>query len=462
MRLRIVRHFMLACLLCWELGMASVRAQGLPLLRDSEIEDTIRGWAEPLFLAAHVDPASVRLLLVNDQSLNAFVAGGQNLFLNSGLLTAADTPGQIIGVLAHEIGHISGGHLARSGEAIRGAQNTGLFATLLGIGLIALGAATGNSAGAQAGGAVIASGQVAGQRTFLAYTRTQERSADQAGVNFLDRTHQSTAGLLAFMEKLADQELLAVSRQDPYVRSHPLTYDRMEFLREHLRVSRWSSVQDRPEDVMRHDRMRAKLIGFLERPQRVLNNYYPPSDQSLPGRYARAVAYFRLANLDDAIAEVDSLIAEAPNDPFFFELKGQIYYESGLIAESVPYYEKAVALRPEDALILTGLGQARLQTRDPALVAPAVEALEAARRVDVENPATWRLLGNGYHALGDEGASALASAEYSLLIGRVDDVFLHLGRADKFYAEGSSGWLQAQDVRLQADQLAVLQKERGG
>ena len=460
MGLRIARTVMLACLLCWELGSASTRAQGLSLLRDSEIEDTIRLWTEPLFLAARVDPASVRLLLVNDSSLNAFVAGGQNLFINSGLLTASDSPGQVIGVLAHEIGHISGGHLARTGEALRGAQAASLVATLLGIGLIALGAATGNSEGAKAGGAVIAGGQSAGQRTFLAYTRTQERSADQAAVDVLDRTHQSSAGMLAFMEKLADQELLAVSRQDPYVRSHPLTYDRIEFLREHLRTSPWSDVPDRPQDIVRHQRMRAKLIGFIERPHRVLHNHYPVTDQSLPARYARAVAYFRLSQLDKAFAEIDRLIAESPSDPFFLELKGQIHYESGQVAESIPLYEQAVALRPRDALILTALGQARLQTGDASLVTPAIEALEAARRVDNENPTTWRLLGKGYNAIGDDGASALASAEYSLLIGRVQDVFLHLGRADRIYAEGSSGWLKAQDIRGEADQLATLQGER--
>jgi predicted Zn-dependent protease len=446
----------------WEFGMASARAQGLPLVRDSEIEHTIRDWAEPLFRAARVDPASVRLLLVNDPSLNAFVAGGQNLFVHTGLLIAADSPGQVIGVLAHEIGHIAGGHLARSSDALKNAQNTGLFATLLGLGLIALGAASGASGAAQAGTAVITSSQSVGLRTFLAYTRTQERSADQAAVTYLDRTHQSTAGMIAFMEKLADQELLAVSRQDPYVRSHPLTYDRIEFLREHYRTSRWSDAVDTPENMIRFERLQGKLIGFVGRPQSVLHGKYPRSDQSLGARYARTVAYFRLSQLKNAIDEIDGLIAEYPRDPYFLELKGQILYESGRLAESIPFYEQSVALRPNDPLLLTGLGQSQLATGDPAMVESAVKSLEAARRADVENPTTWRLLANGYHDLGDGGASALASAEYSLLTGRVEDVYFHLARADRVYAEGSAGWLQAQDIRLQADQLAALRAEHGG
>ncbi len=459
MATRAIRWLMVLALVCWEIGASTLRAQGLPLIRDSEIEDTIRAWANPLFRAAQLDPASVRLLIVNDQTLNAFVAGGQNLFVNSGLLTEADTPNQIIGVLAHETGHISGGHLARTGDAIRGAQNAGLFATLLGLGLIALGAATGTGDAGQAGGAVIVGGQSAGLRTFLAYTRSQERSADQAAVNLLDRTQQSSAGILQFMEKLADQELLASSRQDPYVRSHPLTRDRIEFLAEHARNSRYTDVPDTPEDIERHERMRAKLVGFLERPNRVLRTFYPVTDQSLEARYGRAVAYLRLSDVDKAVAEMDSLIAERPNDPFFYELKGQILYELGRIRDAVPMYQTAVDLKPDDPLMLTGLGAALLETGDPALVDRAVAALENAMRIDEEFPNTWRLLATGYHARGEEGPAALASAEYALLIGRARDARLHVGRAERAFNEGSPGWLRAQDIKLQADQLIEMQKK---
>lgn len=454
-----IRLLMVAALVCWEIGASTARAQGLPLIRDSEIEDTIRAWADPLFRAARLDPASVRLLIVNDNTLNAFVAGGQNLFLNTGLLTAADTPGQVIGVLAHETGHISGGHLARSGDAISAAQNTGLFATLLGIGLIALGAATGTGNAGEAGSAVIIGGQSAGLRTFLAYTRSQERSADQAAVDLLDRTGQSSIGMLNFMEKLADQELLASSRQDPYVRSHPLTRERIEFIAEHARNSPYSDVPDQPEDIERHERMRAKLIGFLERPRRVLRTFYPLEDQSMPARYGRAVAYLRLSDVEKAVAEMDSLIAERPDDPYFYELKGQILYELGRIQESVPMYQKAVELKPGDALMLTGLGAALLETGDPALVDPAVDALEAAQRVDNETPSTWRLLATGYHARGDDGPAALASAEYALLIGRARDARLHVGRAERMFDEGTPGWLRAQDIKRQAEQLFEMQKK---
>jgi predicted Zn-dependent protease len=454
---RIFSLFLVASLTCWEFAATEARAQGLPLIRDSEIEDTIRSWADPLFTASHLEPGAIRILIVNDESLNAFVAGGQNLFINTGLLIAADTPGQVIGVLAHETGHISGGHLARTADAMREAQTTGLFATLLGIGLVVVGAATGANTGG-AGGAMIASGQTTAMRTFLAYSRAQERSADQSAVTLLDRQHISTRGMLAFLDKLADQELLHISRQDAYVRSHPLTRDRIEFIAEHVRQSPWSDETDAPGDVVRQERMRAKLIAFIKRPRQVLKTFYPETDTSLPGRYARAIAYFRQPDLPRALAEVDSLLAEMPQDPYFHELKGQMLYENGHAAEAIPAYAAAVALRPEDPLLLTGLAQVQLEGGGDAGLAEAIASLESARRIDSENPGTWRLLSIGYHRHGDAGAASLAAGEYSLLIGQAEDARLHAGRAEREYAEGSPGWLRAQDIRQEAVQLIALQQ----
>lgn len=429
----------------------------MPLIRDSEIEDIIRAWADPLFTAAHLDASSVRLLIVNDPGLNAFVAGGQNLFVNTGLLIATDSPGEVIGVLAHETGHIAGGHLARSADAIRDAQATGLFAMLLGIGLVVVGAATGaNTAGA--GGALIAGGQSTGMRSFLAYTRSQERSADQAAVTLLDRTQLSARGMLAFLEKLADQELLVIARQDPYVRSHPLSRDRVDFIAEHVRGSPWSDVPERPEEVARHARLRAKLIAFLEPPRRVLATFYPETDTSIEARYARAIAYFRVPKLALALSEIDALISDYPADPFFLELKGQMLYENARADEAVPIYRAVVAMRPEDALLLTGLARSLLAGDDDASLDEAIDSLEAARRIDRENPATWRLLSIGRHRRGDSGGASLAAGEYALLVGHADDARLHAGRAERELAEGSPGWLRAQDIRQEADQIIAAQR----
>ncbi len=453
---------MLVCAVSWQIAALAAHAQNLPLVRDSEIESTIRGWADPVFTAAGLDPSAVRVLLVNDPALNAFVAGGQNIFLNTGLLMEADSPGQVIGVIAHETGHIAGGHLARTGEAMRAAANTGLFATLVGIGLIALGTATGAANAGQAGGALIAGGQSTGLRTFLAYTRAQERAADQAALNYLDATRQSARGLLDFLGKLQDQELLVSERQDPYVRSHPLTSDRMAFIGRHVGQSLWSEVAETPADVERHARLRAKLIGFLDRPRRVLRTRFPESDQTLAARYGRVIAWMRLPDLPLALAGIEELIAERPDDPYFIELKGQILFEHGKVRDSVPEYQRAADLLPEDTLILTGLGRAQVETGDAGLLPAAVANLETARRGDPENPMTWRVLAAAYHGLGEDGRSALAAGEYALLVGRARDAMRHAERAERQFPEGSPEWLQAQDIKNQAELIAQISRGRAG
>ena len=442
--------------LMWALSASSARAQGLSLIRDSEIEITIRGWADPILVAAGLDPAAVRILLVNDPSLNAFVAGGQNIFLHTGLLMATESPGQAIGVIAHEAGHISGGHLARSAEGIRAAENTSLIATLLGIGAIALGAGAGVDKAGTAGAALVVGGQSAGFRRLLAYTRTQERAADQAAVDMLERAQQSARGLLEFLGALEDQELLVSERQDPYVRSHPLTSDRIAFISNAMAHSPWSDVPDPPEEMRRHERMRAKLIGFLERPRRVLRTLFPLADESLPARYARAVAYMRLADLDAALGEIDILIREHPDDPWFVELKGQILFEHGRVRDALPHYRRAARLVPEEALILAGLARVQVEIGGEALLREAVDNLEAARRLERDDPTTWRLLAAAHHGLGEAGLSALAAGEYALLTGRPDDAARHAERAERAFPEGSPEWLQARDIATQAERIQEL------
>lgn len=454
----IFRLFIAGCV-TW-MGITAASAQGGGLIRDSEIEDTIRLWANPLFVAAGIDPYAARLYLVNDPRLNAFVAGGQNIFLHTGLLIASEGPGEVKGVMAHEIGHIAGGHLARHSEGLEAAQDVSFAHILLGLGILALGAAAGATGdAARAGGAVIAGGQAAGLRSYLGYTRTQENSADQAGLQYLDRTGQSAAGLHRFLGKLLDQELLVAARQDPYLRTHPLTRDRLGLIEQHLQTSRFSDVGPDPDDIERHARMRAKLVGYLWRPARVLRDY-PPSDISLPGRYARSVAYWRSGDLNKAFAELDSLIAERPGDPYFAELKGEIYLDHGRLQEAMEQFGRADQLRPNDPLILTALAQVQIEMDRREMTVQAISNAENAARVDAANPSIWRVLAIGHGRLGNLGQSSLAGAELALLRGLPDDVELHADRAQRHYPEGSPGWLRAQDMRDQAHYLRQKMKRR--
>jgi predicted Zn-dependent protease len=451
------------------LGPQSARAQGLDFIRDAEIENTIRQYANPLFQQAGVDPNAVQIHLVQDASLNAFVAEGLNLFINTGLIIATDDPGQLIGVIAHECGHIAGGHLVRGQEAMGNAMTTGLAAMILGAAAAIAashqdyGAARQGVPGAYAPtGAMLpavmgAAGEVA-YKQFASFSRTIEGSADTAGLTFLDNLHMSARGMLAFMEKLEGEELLVTTRQDPYVRTHPLTSDRIDEIRHHVEQSPWSDVPPPPEFSEPHQRMRAKLAAFLNPPMSTLYKY-KESDTSIPARYARAIAYYRIPDLAHALPLIDGLIAERPNDAYFHELKGQILYENGRPLEAIPEYKLAVKALPEVALLRQELGQAEVESEDPAQLADAKEQLKIATRKEPEDPGSWRLLATAYGRDGDEVMAAAGMAEYALLVGRYSEALWNANKALMGLKHGTPMAIRMEDVRAQAEQGKARQQQ---
>lgn len=420
----------------------SSRDNKLRLIRDAEIEQTIREYANPIFGVAGMSADDVRVYLINDPSLNAFVAGGRNIFIHTGLLMRAEDAGQVIGVIAHETGHIAGGHLVRIKDAIREAQIKQIITFLLGAG-----AAIASRDG-QAGAATIGLGNQIVAGTFFKYTQQQERSADQFALTAMDQAGISANGLLDFMEVVRGQELLVSERQDPYMRTHPLTEDRIAFVRNHLAKS---SASKRPlparfEEM--HQRMRAKLVGFLETPPQVFQRY-KESDNSMASRYARAIAHHRQAETNKAIALIDGLLKERPRDPYFHELKGQILHESGRIPGAIAAYSEAVRLAPNQPLIRTALGQAQLDAGTDALLKASLTNLRVAVRADDTNPLAWRLLGIAYGKSGDIGMASLALAEYALLIGDKRQAEGNVGRAEKHLKRGSPGWNRIQDIKAE-------------
>jgi predicted Zn-dependent protease len=421
-----------------------VAAQKLSFIRDTEIEDTIRAYATPVFLAAGLDPAAIRIYLINDKSLNAFVAGGQNLFINTGLLMRSKNAGEVIGVIAHETGHIAGGHLARSHDAIRNATAESIVAMVLGA---AAAAAAGRP---DLGSAVASGGQNAALRSYLGYSRTQEGSADSAAMRFLDETGQSAQGLLDFMKTLEGEELLPASRQDPYVRTHPLSRDRILALEDFVAKSPNSAKPVKTEFDEMHQRMVAKLYGFLDSPVTTLRRY-PLSDTSLPARYAQTIAYWRKADMPKALAGIDALIAEHPSDPYFHELKGQMLYETGHPAEALEPYQTAVRLMPDAPLLRIGLADVQLELNNWEMLDPAIVNLRAALFRERNNPSVWRQLGIAYGRKGDMAQSSLALAEEALLINDKPMARYHAGKAEQMLPQGSPGWLQAEDI-LQASE----------
>ncbi len=435
---------LVASILLHPTGAAAQRG-GIQLIRDAEIEHTIRVFAAPVFDAAGLDPNSVSVHLVNDSTINAFVAGGQRIFLNTGLLMRASSPNQLIGVIAHETGHIAGGHLARAQDALRSASVQQILALVLG----AAAMATGSSGGAQIGSAAILGGQQVALRSLLQYSRTQEGSADQAGATFMERTGQSIGGLLEFLKVLGDQEVLLYGRQDPYVQTHPVSAERIATLQERYDRSRFKNAPDKPENIELFKRMQAKLFGYLRTLPETLQQY-PLTDKSVPARYARAFAYYRDPQLDKALAEVDSLIAERPDDPYFYELKSQIFYDNGKVADSIGPIQTAVKLAPAEPLLRFSLGQVQLATEDPALVKPAIGNLEDVVRRDPQNGSAWEQLAVGYGRDNNLGMAALASAERFLLQGVYRDARGQAERAVRLLPANTPAWIRAQDLVEQA------------
>ncbi|MEO5337280.1 MAG: M48 family metalloprotease [Magnetospirillum sp. WYHS-4] len=422
-------------------------ASRISFIRDAEIEDTIRVFASPLFLAAGLEPSAVHIYLVNDRALNAFVAGGQRLFVNTGLIIRTEHPGQLIGVIAHETGHIAGGHLVRTREAVANATATQIVAMILG-GIAAAGAGHGDGVGA-----AILGGQSAGMRSFFQYSRTQESSADHAGMKFLDDNGWSAVGLQEFFRVLEGQDLLSTDRQDPYMRTHPLTRERIDRVAEHIQKSPFTKAAFPKDFDVRHRRMRAKLVAFMETPGTALR-LYKETDNSLESRYARTVAYYRKLELDKAHQMIDGLIAENPGDPYFHELKGQMLFEKGQVAESLAPYRMAVKLMPSSPLLRADLAKVQLELEDPKQLDEAIANLQMALSFDKDDPSNWRRLAIAYGRKGDEGMSALALGEEALLQNKPDIAKFQAVKAEKLLPHGSRAWLQAQDVLQAADEKA--------
>jgi predicted Zn-dependent protease len=448
-------HAVLALVLACGLVLTqTAQAHALSLLRDAETEAFLHEVTRPILEAAGVKPESVDLYLVGDPSINAFVAGGQNIFMHSGLLLQADDINQVLGVMAHETGHISGGHLARIGDGIREATGITLLTMLLGVAAVAAGAG-------DAGAALMMGGSTFGQGRFFAFSRVQESAADQAGATFLEKAGISGQGLIEFFEKLQEMRFRYGIQEDAYWNTHPLTAERIERLTERVQASPYVNTPPNPEHQYRFKRIQAKLAGFTYEPQRTFS-LYPESDTSEFARYARAYAWHKSAEPEQARRELYALLEIRPNDPYYLELVGQVLLESGQVKEAIPYLRRAVALAPNQPLISAMLGHALLATDDPALGKEATTILEASVKTDQRNPFAWYQLGIAYGRSGDEPRAALAAAERYALVNAPREAMANARRASAGLKRGTPEWIRAQDILLTAeDQLKDMKRRRG-
>jgi predicted Zn-dependent protease len=448
---RVIRLFMAGLLLFFAAAQPAT-AQGVSILRDSETELLFRQLSDPLIEAAGLDRRSVRVVLVNDPEINAFVSQGQVVYIHSGLLASADNANQLQGVIAHELGHVAGGHAIRIGEGAKQATAITILSLVLGAAAMAAGAG-------EAGMGIMAAGQQAALGSFLAFTRAQESSADLAGAQYLSVAGVSGKGSIQFFKKLQNQEYrLAIYAKDSYDRTHPLSSERIQALTEvYQKDPAWNRPTD-PAIEARFQRVKAKLIGFVTPKDAI--RYYPETNQSVPAHYARAFAYHLGAYPDKANAEADALLAIDPEDPFFLEVKGQILLESGQPKEAIAPLRKAVANAPDMPMIAVMLGHALIASDDPKNFEEAKKVLRTAVNRDNDNPFAWYQLGIVYDREGDEARAALATAERSNLQG---DNKLALASARMAMAglpQGTPDYLRAQDIAMVSEEAVKKDKRR--
>lgn len=419
---------------------APAQAQDGPsLIRDTEIEEILHRDADPLFAAAGLDPKTVRILLVGDRELNAFATQGLMMGLNTGLILQTETPNQLKGVIAHETGHLAGAHPLRSGDMMR----AGLKPMILTMGLGVLAALAGAP---DAGAVLLGNASYFGQLGALGYSRDQESRADQAGAGFLEATGQSGRGLVEFFDNFRYQEVFDQSRRYEYFRSHPLSSERIEALRSRVeRQAHWNAV-DSPEDLAEHEIMKAKLEGFLNPGVAIVK--YKENDKGFPARYARAIAYYQMKEPDRALKILDVLITENPDNPYLWELKGQILFEFNRVKEAEEPQRRSVALKPDAALLRVNLGQTLIGLDDPKKVEEGVNELKRSLIDESDNAVAWRLLAQAYDKRGEDGQARLATAEQYFNMGATQEARVFAMRARELLKKDSVEWRRATDIVL--------------
>lgn len=426
--------------------ISSANAQrGIALVRDAEIEALMRDYSNPIFKAAGLGTNYVNIHLVRSNDFNAFVADGKRMFMNTGTLKQAKTPNEVIGVIAHEVGHITGGHLSSIRSAAANARTISIFAQILAGVAAAAGAASGNAQVVQGGLVGIQGGSALGQRSLLAHVRAQEVAADRSAMKYLEKTQQSGEGMLRTFETLQRQIPIASRFIDPFTQSHPLPRERIALISKLVEKSKYKDRKDSPKMQARHTLMHAKLAAFTEHPQQV-GKLYPKRDKSLAADYARAIVGYRFGNVKKAQKSIDALIKRAPNYPYFWELKGQAYLESGKPREAIAPLRKALKLSPGQPLMLSRLGHALVATEDAKHTNEAIKILKAAVSRDQSLGLAHRQLAIAYNRQGKIGDATLAHANGLFYLGDVRGAKVQAKRAQKLLPRGSRGWLEADDI----------------
>lgn len=426
-------------------SFAQQRGNSPRLIRDAEIEELMRRYLKPIFKVAGIPPGAVNVYLIDDSRINAFVAGGQRIFIHTGLIEQAGTPNEIIGVLAHETAHVAEGHLARLGVQLDRASTQAIIGTLLGAAAAVGAARAGAGSSGGASGALVLGGAEFAKRNLLTYVRAQEASADEGALRYLNASGQSGRGMLELFQKLYNQSIASLQYVDPYAVSHPLPLQRIRVLENRVRASEHYNKKDKDYLVFRHKMAQAKLAGFTRSAQSVYLSY-PASNQSIPAQYARAIAAYRVGDLQTAIPAIDRLIAQIPKNPYFWELKGQALLEKGFPGEAVAPLQQAVKLYPKSGLISILLAQALLAANTKASARTALSVLSKAERFEGESGSLHLLKARAHGILGDYARAELSTAESAMLRGDKKLAKTKAEGAKRRAKSGSTVWIRASDI----------------
>ncbi len=428
----------------WAAGQPAVAQDGMGIVRDTEIERVLRGYEVPILKAAGIDPNTVKLYIIQDPEINAFATQSpfdneeESIFINTGTLMQLKSPNQVIGILAHETGHIAGGHMIRDVGAMQKASIPMLIGMAVGIAAMIAGAGSAGMAG-------MALGEQAAQASFFSFSRVQEATADQMGQRFLRATHQSGRGMLEVFQKFANEDAMSGAYKHDFISDHPADRERIDLLQREVDASPYRDVPDSPESIHEFHMIQAKLAGYISKPDAVLTRW-PPSDQSDEALYARAMAYFRMPDMKKALAETTKLIATNPKNPYFWELEGQIYVEMAQPLKGIPPYQKSVDLLPDAPLLRVSLAAAQLATEIPALAQPALNNLKIA--LDQENSDTfaWYEAAQAYSDLGNKPMADLSTAELHYQGGDMAGAMHFAAVAAHDLPKGSTDWQRANDI----------------
>lgn len=427
------------------ISRAEAQSRSLPIVRDAEIEALVREYARPIFKAAGLSRSGIDIILVNDSGFNAFVAG-RRMFVHTGALMTAETPNEIIGVFAHEAGHLAGGHQDRLREQIKRAETIAVVSMLLGVGATVAGAATNSRALAGAGGGIAAGGTEAARRGLLGYQRTEETTADRSALKYLRKTKQSPKGMIRTFERFASALSLSGSRTDPYKLSHPLPRERIANLSALAKDSPYYDKDDPPSLQQRHDMARAKIAAYTQGPS-VVARIFAKDRTSMAARYGDAISTYLYGIPAAALKKVDALIKAAPKNPYFHELRGEILIKANKADAAAKAFAKAARFDPHrSGLLQAGYGQALVATGNPANLKKAIGVLKKSIAADRENPGSYQLLAQAQGRLGNVAEAELATAESHFYSGKFQDAKIFATRAQMKMKRGSPGWLRAEDI----------------